>query len=323
MPTNLTLTGFADHAAAQPGAVLIVGGPTASGKSGLALELALRLNGVIINADSMQVYRDLSVLTARPSQDSLARLPHQLYGVLSVTEICSVALWLTLARAEIAACHHAGTVPVVVGGSGLYLQALMSGLATVPEISPEIRAAARDRLETIGLSALHADLCRRDCDSAARLNPGDRQRILRAWEVLEATGRPLSHWQREHRGSPPPGLSFSTIVLAPPRAALYDSCGRRFDAMIKTGGLEEVRALEAMGLAPTLPALKALGVPELRRYLSGELPLDKAVILAKQSTRHYAKRQITWLRHQVLSKTAPLFVINQLWRDCRLDQALT
>ncbi len=303
------LHAFADQAAARPGAVLVVGGPTASGKSGLALELARRLGGVVINADSMQVYRELSVLTARPGPEALKAVPHRLYGVLPACEACSVARWLGMALEDIAASHRAGALPVVVGGTGLYLRALMLGLSELPEIPPGIRAAARDRLEAIGPAALHAELALRDSATAARLKPGDRQRIVRAWEVLEATGRTLSDWQRGDSGTPPPGLNFSTIVLAPPRAALYDSCDRRFDAMIAAGGLEEARALEALNLASALPALKALGVPELRRHLAGELGLEAAAALARQSTRRYAKRQVTWFRHQVIGKAEPLLVV--------------
>ena len=306
---------FATRAAAFPGAVLVVGGPTASGKSGLALELARRLNGVVINADSMQVYRELSVLTARPGDAALAAVPHRLYGVLPAAEACSVARWLGLALAEIAACHAAGALPVVTGGSGLYLRALMRGLAEVPEVPAEIRAAARERLESAGPAALHAELATRDPDTAARLKPNDRQRILRAWEVLEATGRPLSHWQRDDAGTPPAGLSFSTLILDPPRPDLYASCDHRFDAMIAAGGLEEVRALESLGLDPACPALKALGVPELRRHLAGELSLDEAAALARQSTRRYAKRQVTWFRHQVMGQSEPLLVIESLYRS--------
>ena len=306
---DAALHAFADRAAALPGAVLVVGGPTASGKSGLALELARRLNGVVINADSMQIYRELSVLTARPGPEALTAAPHRLYGVLPAREACSAARWLGLALAEISACHRAGTLPVVVGGTGLYLRALTLGLSELPEIPAEIRADGRERLERLGPAALHAELAARDPEGAARLKPGDRQRILRAWEVLTATGRPLADWQREDRGAPPPGLSFSTIVLDPPRAGLYDSCDRRFDAMIAAGGLEEARALDALGLDPALPALKALGVPELRRHLAGELSLAGAAALARQSTRRYAKRQVTWFRHQVIGRTEPLLVL--------------
>ncbi|MEI6557150.1 MAG: tRNA (adenosine(37)-N6)-dimethylallyltransferase MiaA [Rhodospirillaceae bacterium] len=308
------LATFADHAAARPGAVLVIGGPTASGKSGLALALARRAGGVVINADSMQVYRDLSVLTARPGAEALATVPHRLYGVLGAGEVCSVARWLGLALAEIATAHRTGALPVLVGGTGLYLGALTGGLSALPEIPPAIRALARQRLERDGAAALHADLGRRDPATAARLPPGDRQRIVRAWEVLEATGRPLSSWQNENRGAPPPGLSLSTIVLDPPRPDLYRSCDLRFDAMMAAGALAEVQALNALGLEPDRPALKALGVPELRRHLAGDLSLDAAAALARQSTRRYAKRQVTWFRHQVIGRTEPVLVIDRLWR---------
>ena len=299
---------FADHAAARPGAVLVVAGPTASGKSGLALALARRLNGVVINADSMQVYRELSILTARPGPEMLEAAPHRLYGVLAASEVCSAGRWRELALTEIAACHASGRLPVVCGGTGLYLRALMEGLSELPEIPPELRAAIRERLERVGPAALHADLARRDPETAARLEPGDRHRILRAWEVLEASGRSLSHWRRDS-GSPPPGLSFSTILLDPPRPALYAACDGRFDTMLAAGALDEVRALTTQGLDSSLPLAKALGVPELRRHLVGDLSLEAAADLARQSTRRYAKRQVTWFRHQMRGRAEPLMVI--------------
>ena len=299
---------FADHAAARPGAVLVVTGPTASGKSGLALALARRLNGVVVNADSMQVYRELSILTARPGPEALAAAPHRLYGELAATDVCSAARWRELALTEIAACHRSERLPVVCGGTGLYLRALMEGLSELPEIPPELRAAGRERLERLGPAALHADLARRDPETAARLEPGDRQRILRAWEVLEASGRPLSDWRRDS-GSPPPGLSFSTLLLDPPRPALYAACDDRFDDMLAAGALDEARSLTTQALDPALPLLKALGVLELRRHLAGELSLSAAADLARQSTRRYAKRQVTWFRHQVRGRTEPLMVI--------------
>ncbi len=307
------LQSFADHAAARPGPVLVIGGPTATGKSGLALDLAQRYGGVIINADSMQIYRDLRVLTARPGPQALAAAPHRLYGTLPASDACSAARWRTLALAEIAACHHEGALPIVVGGTGLYLRALMLGLSNLPDIPADIRAAARERLAQIGPAALHAELAGQDPVSAARLNPADRQRIVRAWEVLEATGRPLSSWQMADQGQPPPGLSFTTIIFAPPRAGLYASCDGRFAAMIAAGGLDEARTVETLALDPTMPALKALGLPELRRHLAGDLSLDDAIAIAQQSTRRYAKRQGTWFRHQLIGHAEPQIIIDYLW----------
>ena len=281
--------------------VVVIGGPTASGKSGMALDIAGALGGTVINADSMQLYADLDVLTARPGAADLARAPHRLYGVLPAEERGSAARWRDLALAEIAAAHEAGRLPVVVGGTGLYLRSLMEGLSAVPPVPEEVRRAAHARLREMGGDAFRAALVARD-PASARLNPGDTTRLTRAWEVLEATGHPLSHWQTQAADGAPAGLAFTVLLLDPPRDALYANCDRRFAAMMGQGALEEVRRLVARGLDPDLPAMKALGVPELRRYLQNELSLDEAVALAQQSTRRYAKRQVTWFRHQLAAR---------------------
>ncbi|MFQ5958679.1 MAG: tRNA (adenosine(37)-N6)-dimethylallyltransferase MiaA [Alphaproteobacteria bacterium] len=279
--------------------VVIVAGPTASGKSALALDLAEVFDGVVVNADSMQVYRELRILTARPGAAEEARAPHRLYGVLPAAEACSAARWRDMALAEIAAVREAGRLPILVGGTGLYFRALETGFAAVPDVSAEVRAAARARHAELGGEAFRAALAGRDPEMAARLAPGDSQRLIRAWEVIEATGVSLAEWQR--RGTPEDGPSPSTLsfVLAPPRAALYAACDARFAAMVEAGALAEVAALDALGLAPELPAMKALGVRELRRHLAGELSLDAAIAAAQQATRNYAKRQLTWFRHQM------------------------
>jgi len=277
--------------------VILVTGPTASGKSGLALALAERFDGVVINADSMQVYRELAILTARPEAEALARAPHRLYGLLPGDEPCSAGRWRGLALAEIEAALGAGRLPIVVGGTGLYLKALEGGLAGLPEIPEEIRAAARACHVELGAVAFHAALSARDPAMGERLHPSDRQRAIRAWEVLEATGRSLAEWQAEQGGEASP-YRFARIVLAPPRAALYAACDGRFEVMLDKGGLEEVRALLALGLDPALPVMKALGVPELAAHLRGEMTLERAVAQAQQATRRYAKRQMTWLRTQ-------------------------
>lgn len=288
--------------AAAPGgaaiSVLVIGGPTASGKSLLALALARRHRGVVINADSMQVYRELSILTARPGAAELAAAPHRLYGVLPASERCSAARWAAMARSEIAAASRSGSLPILVGGTGLYLRALMRGLAPVPEISDEIRSAAAAHLRMLGAPGLHAELARRDPEGAARLKPTDMQRILRHWEVLEATARPLGRWQRETPDHPD-DLRFETIILMPPRKALYAACDARFLRMLERGAMQEARALIALGLAPDRPAMKAVGVPELGAFLAGILPWNEAVASSQQATRRYAKRQITWFRHQL------------------------
>lgn len=280
--------------------MIVLAGATASGKSTAALLLAETLaaggvEAVLINADSMQVYRELRVLTARPTAADEARVLHRLYGVLSAGESCSAERWRQLAVAEIDAARDAGQVPILVGGTGLYIRALLNGLARVPEIPDSVRAAARAELDALGPEAFHRALAARD-PSSARLAPRDRQRMLRAWEVLEATGRTLADWQSQGQ----PGLDAPAlkILLELDREALYARCDARFDAMMAEGAMEEVRALAAAGLDPALPAMKALGVPALMAYLAGEVERDEAAERAKQATRNYAKRQQTWFRHQ-------------------------
>lgn len=281
--------------------VLIVAGPTACGKSALAMAAAERFDGVVINADSMQVYAELRILTARPSAADEARVPHRLYGVLSAAETCSAGRWLEMALAEIGAAHDAGRLPVVCGGTGLYLKALTEGLAPTPDVPAAVRDALRGRLRREGAAALHRELAARDPAMAARLHPGDGQRLARALEVLEATGRSLADWQAKSPAGPVPALRFSTILLAPPRDELYTACDRRLEAMIENGALDEVRQLIAMGLDPSLPARKALGVQDLARFLAGECDLATALSAAQQATRRYAKRQMTWFRHQIVA----------------------
>jgi tRNA dimethylallyltransferase len=295
-----------------PPAVVIVTGPTAGGKSGLALELAEAFDGVVINADSMQVYRELEILTARPGIEALARAPHRLYGSLSGREPCSAGRWRELARTEIAAAHAAGKLPLVVGGTGLYLRALIEGLAEVPEVPAALRDAAVARLRELGAPGLHAELAARDPVMAARLRPGDSQRLIRAWEVLEATGRSLAAWQAEAApGLGVPACRFLRLVRLPPRAALYAACDARFLAMIERGALDELRALRELGLDPRLPVMRALGLRELGQHLDGALSLDAAVARAQQATRNYAKRQMTWLRTQAPPEPVRTLVLDE------------
>lgn len=276
---------------------LLITGPTASGKSRLAIAVAEEFRGTVINADSMQVYRDLAVLTARPGPAELGRVPHRLFGVLDASELCSAARWLDLAEAEIAAAAAEGRLPIVVGGTGLYLKALLKGLAPVPEIPAEVRRAARALHKEIGGERFHAALAERDPEGAARLNPGDTQRLIRAYEVVVATGRSLLDWQREQ--ARPTRAGVAGVVLLPPREALYAAIDARFASMACAGALEEVRSLIARNLSPDLPALKAVGVPELARHLKGAITLEAAISAAQQSSRRYAKRQMTWLRTQL------------------------
>ena len=279
------------------GPVLIIAGPTASGKSALALELATELGGTVINADALQVSRDLRILSARPDEAAEARVPHRLYGIFDAAERGSAGRWREMAEAEIAAAQVAGRLAIVVGGTGLYLRILREGLAPVPDILPEIRDEAMSRYRALGGAAFRAELARFDPEAAERLPPADRQRLIRAWEVVHATGVTLHDWQR--RGQPVAARCFATILLMPPRDALYAACNARLAGMIARGGLEEAAALTARCLPPTLPAMKAVGLPELMRHLRGEMPLADAVAAAQQATRRYAKRQTTWFRHQM------------------------
>jgi tRNA dimethylallyltransferase len=282
----------------HPSAILIAG-PTASGKSALALAVAERVGGVIVNTDSMQVYQDLKIITARPGAADEARVAHLLYGHVDAQVNYSVGQYVDDARAALAEARRLGRVPIFTGGSGLYFKALTVGLAAVPPVPADIRASVRERLAAGGPAALHAELERRDAAAAARLEPNDRVRIARALEVVLATGRSLTDWHRE--GLPPliePATAIK-LFLAPDRAELYRRIDARFAAMLAGGALEEVRALARRGLDPLLPAMKAHGVPWLIRFLNAEITLDQAAEKGRQDTRHYAKRQFTWFRHQL------------------------
>jgi tRNA dimethylallyltransferase len=280
------------------GAVLIAG-PTASGKSALALAVAERIGGVVVNADSMQVYRDLAIITARPGIVEMTRVPHLLYGHVDAAESYSAGRFVQDAAAVLKRTRTEGRIPVFTGGTGLYFKALTSGLAAIPQVPPEVRETVRARLEASGPAALHKELARRDPVAAAQLRPADRTRIARALEVVAATGRSITDWRRE--GLPPllDMARVAKIFLAPDRAILYRRIDARFDAMLSAGALDEVRALAARRLDPLLPAMKAHGVPWLIRHLAGEMSLAAAAEQAKKDTRHYAKRQFTWFRHQL------------------------
>ncbi|WP_065752646.1 tRNA (adenosine(37)-N6)-dimethylallyltransferase MiaA [Bradyrhizobium paxllaeri] len=277
---------------------VLIAGPTASGKSALALELAQKAGGVVINTDSMQVYRDLRIITARPTEEE-ARVPHRLYGHVDAAVNFSAGAWVADAEKVLAEARAERRLPIFIGGSGLYFKALTRGLSAVPAIPPEVREAVRARLERDGVEALHAELALRDPVSAERLKPRDRTRIARALEVIEATGRALPDWHRE--GLPPllPPGEFMALFLAPERDQLYARIDARFGAMLDTGALEEVAALAARKLDPLLPAMKAHGVPALIRYLGGEITREEAAEIGRADTRHYAKRQFTWFRHQL------------------------
>ena len=278
---------------------VLIAGPTASGKSALALWLAEKTGGIVVNTDSMQVYRDLRIITARPTLDEEARVPHRLYGHVDAAVNCSAGIWVTDAATALAEARAQNRLAIFVGGSGLYFKALTRGLSAVPPVPAEIRERVRARLERNGVEALHAELAERDPASAERLKPRDRTRIARALEVVEATGRSLTDWHRD--GLPPllPQGQFSAVFLAPERDALYARIDARFDAMLAAGALDEVARLGARNLDPLLPAMKAHGVPALLSHLRGEISLEEAAEIGRADTRHYAKRQFTWFRHQL------------------------
>jgi tRNA dimethylallyltransferase len=269
---------------------LLIAGPTASGKSALALKLAQERDGVIINADALQVYQELCILSARPTDDELHEAPHRLYGHVSGLDSYSVAHWLADAKREIDSAWAAGKLPIITGGTGMYFMALEQGLAEVPTIDPDIREKWRN-FE----GDLHGELLRRDRESARALKPNDRQRLSRALEVIEGTGQPLSHWQAEAQSRAfLKDAAVERHIVDVAREELYNRAERRFDQMMAAGALEEVRPLLKHG--SVLPMMKAIGVPELTRHLRGEISLPEAVDLAKTATRHYIKRQLTWWR---------------------------
>ncbi|WP_138380542.1 tRNA (adenosine(37)-N6)-dimethylallyltransferase MiaA [Luteithermobacter gelatinilyticus] len=282
--------------------IILLAGPTASGKSALALRWASEKDGEIVNADSMQVYAELRDLTARPSEEEECQVPHHLYGVLGGNDACSAETWREMALNVLGDIWARGGVPIVVGGTGLYFRALLQGLSPIPSVAPEIRQAVRQEVASEGAEAAHIRLKALDPDWAAKIAPTDRQRIARGLEVALSTGRPLSWWQRQ------PGqggleeredLALEKHVLMPDREWLYARCDARFEKMVREGrALEEVRSLMARGYSPDQPVMKSLGVSQLAAYLEGRLPLEEAIQQAQTATRQYAKRQMTWFRNQ-------------------------
>ena len=278
--------------------IILIAGPTASGKSALALTLAEKLGGTIINANSMQVYRDLRIITARPTLEEEARVPHRLYGHVDAAENYSVGRWCVEAADVLAAQREAGAA-IVVGGTGLYFNAITRGLAAVPPIPAQIRNEVRTRLASDGVEALHAELARRDPAAAARLMPGDRARVTRALEVILATGRSILQWHEANMPAHVDAALAVKVFLMPDRDVLLRRIDARFDAMMAAGALDEVRALAERHLDPNLPAMKAHGVPWLIRHLNGEIALAETVEGGKRDTRQYTKRQATWFRNQL------------------------
>lgn len=280
--------------------VLVIAGPTASGKTALALDIAEEMGGTVINADSMQVYRDLRILTDRPSETEEIRVPHRLFGVLSAGERGSVAWWRDAASAEIDSALDAGRVPILCGGTGLYLNALMHGIAEVPPVPSAMVDEAIARYGAIGGAAFKEEVRAMDPVLGTRLEPGDSQRLQRAWAVARATGRALSDWQAAPTGGRD-DLRYCRVLLFPPRPVSAEAVESRFRSMIEAGAVEEVRRLAALTLDRSLPAMRAIGVPQLIDYLDNKVSLDDAVTASVVATRQYAKRQRTWFRHQFVS----------------------
>lgn len=280
---------------------IVIAGPTASGKSSLALALAERCAGVVINADSMQVYRELSILTARPTAQEEARAPHALYGFVSAAQGYSAGRYAIDAARAIAEARLGGRVPIVVGGTGLYFKALLEGLSPVPAIEPDVRAHWRGRARHVPAAELYAILACRDPVTAARLMPTDPQRIVRALEVLDSTGRSLAEWQRTPGEPVLAERATLRLLVLPDRAAHAATIDARFDAMLAAGALEEVRGLLALGLCHELPIMRALGVAPLAAAIAGKLALSEAVVRAKADTRQFSKRQITWCKRNMIT----------------------
>ncbi len=273
----------------------LIAGPTASGKSALAIALAERTGGTVINADSAQVYRDLRILSARPPAEDEASVPHRLFGYIDGAESCSAARWAADARAEIAAAHAAGSLPILVGGTGLYIRTLLDGIAPVPAIDPTIREAVR----ALPVAEARAALTREDPGAARRLAPADTTRVARALEVVRSTGRTLAQWQAAREGGIADRVTLTPLILLPDREWLFARCDARLAAMFDEGGIEEVRALLARTDIPNdAPVRRAIGVPEIAAMLAGKIDRDEALDRARLSTRQYAKRQYTWFRNQ-------------------------
>ncbi|MEE2996438.1 MAG: tRNA (adenosine(37)-N6)-dimethylallyltransferase MiaA [Pseudomonadota bacterium] len=280
--------------------VIIVCGPTASGKSGFAVRLAQRIGGEIVNADSMQVYRDLKIITARPLLKDQGNIPHHLYGVLGLADRSSAGTWRQKAIEVIETCHGAGSVPIVVGGTGFYIRTLMRGLDRMPSVPVEYRDSLNQRLLFEGAHTLHKELSAVDPELAKRLNPADGQRIVRGLEIFNFTGKRLSDWQVGETETVSPSLRFLLILISPEREALYEAIHRRFDRMIEAGAIEEVEKMLAAGPRGDYPPLRAVGVPAVRALLEGNINMDSMIDLGRRDTRRYAKRQRTWFGNQII-----------------------
>ena len=297
---------------------ILIGGPTSSGKSNLALCLARKYRGTIINADSMQLYKELHVLTNRPSKNAAKEISHKLYGRFCASQSCSVERWRKLAISEIKKCEKNNQTSIVVGGSGLYLHSLLHGMTQIPNIPISIKNRARSLYQTIGPKRFFRDLKNKDKDLVSNIHPNDKNRMIRSWEVYECTGKSTA---RLHREKQEPNLSYHYqpdifFLLMPKRDKLYEACDSRFDDMVLQGAVAEVRKLLSMNLNPDLPLMKALGVPEISQYIRGDITLEEAITLTKTSTRRFAKRQITWFRnHRYDAKTIKEIFFQNNFKD--------
>ena len=284
--------------------VYIIAGPTASGKSARAIDIAQQQNGVVINCDSLQIYDGLPILTAQPSEADRESIPHRLYAHLHPNDPCSAGNWREMAEPIIREVHATGKTPIVVGGTGLYIKALTDGLSPMPDTPPEIRAKAKALMDELGSHAFHAELTKRDPEMAARFHPSHTARLVRAWEVLEATGKSLAEWQRLERLAPPDDWDFKIEIIIPERSELRARCDARFEIMLRNGALNEVKAfaerIDTGEVRPDVPLTKALGYKELLAYIRGEISLDEAIEKAQNRTKRYAKQQVTWFRNQLV-----------------------
>ncbi len=278
---------------------IILSGPTASGKSALALFIAQKFDAVIINCDSKQLYKEIPIITAQPTADEMAQIPHELYGCISVAEHCSVGRWIDMVKPVIDKTHADGKIPMLVGGTGMYIKYLTEGIPQMPDIDEEIRTQVRAQIQEEGSAVTHTKLAAIDPDIAAKLEPGDSQRIARAMEVIRQTGKSLLYWQQQKAEAIYPADSFIKFFLSPPREKVYENCNSRFVKMLDAGLMDEMKALDAMQLDPELPSMRSHGVPEMLAYLHGNMTLEEAVEQSQQNTRHYIKRQFTWFRNQM------------------------
>ena len=281
----------------QENRCIVICGPTASGKSALAMKLANELNGEIINADSMQVYNELKILTSRPSTNDTENIPHNLFGIRKMVEPCSVNIWIKLAKKSISQIIDRGRIPIACGGTGMYIHYLSKRMSKIPEIPNRVRLEAREKLRILGNENFSKELIKLDPLLGNKIPIGDSQRLTRAWEVMKATGQSLAVWNRETDQAT--GLNLYHVLLIPDREILYRLCDQRFLGFIDQGAVAEAETIKNMNLDPSLPAMKALGLSQIIKYLDGEMNLDDAIKQAQQKTRNYAKRQMTWFRNQL------------------------